>query len=195
MDKFSQALRSAKAQTIIVSALLFVIGLLLVIFPNHALNLFCYIAGAALILFGVYRLIIYVLELKNNKFSLALLSAAVLIAFGLLLVINPGIVTGMLTVLFGIIIIIEAVSNLQDAVNRYIAKEKGWWLQLVVAVITLPFGIVILVNPFTSTEIIMIFAGISLMLEAVITLLCAFFMPANVTAVQPADPKDNVTDI
>jgi uncharacterized membrane protein HdeD (DUF308 family) len=53
-------------------------------------------------------------------------------------------------------------------------KDKGWWVSLIVSLVAIALGIVVLCNPFTSRAALMIFIGISLIVDAVCDLVSAY---------------------
>ena len=76
---------------------------------------------------------------------------------------------------YGILTLVGGISKFQWTVDMYRQKQKCWYIEILSAVLTLLFAILILSNPFASTAILWTFIGISLIDEAVIDIL-AFVM-------------------
>lgn len=72
-----------------------------------------------------------------------------------------------LTVIYGIVVLLSAVEKVQLCVDLLRLKRSKWYLAAVSAVISLICAVIILKSPFESTTLLWIFAGISLILEAV----------------------------
>lgn len=80
-----------------------------------------------------------------------------------------------ITVLYGVLILVAGVSKLQIAVDMVRAKQKYWFLALISALLALVFAGLIIVNPFASTAFLWTFIGISLIVEAVIDVITFVF--------------------
>ncbi len=175
MDKLRNALKKLKIQASVAAVTLIIIGLMFIIFRDTSLEVICYVAGALIMVWGVLCLFTFFASgFKTASGDLALGLTLVLIA--LLLFIKPWVITGILTVLFGIALIIDGAVKLQQfaAMNR--ARIKSRWAVLVFAIVALVLGILIVFDPFGST--IMIFAGISLIVTGVMDL-CAIGVAKN----------------
>jgi len=81
----------------------------------------------------------------------------------------------LITVFYGIIILITGISKLQWAVDLLRLKQKYWYVALIGALLSIIFAAVILMDPFTSTGVLWIFIAISLIVEAVMDILTFIF--------------------
>ena len=73
----------------------------------------------------------------------------------------------LLTILYGVAILISGVGKIQWTADMLRFGRKRWYLPAASAVCSLAFAAVILFNPFTTTEILWSFTGIVLIVEAV----------------------------
>lgn len=176
MDKLKQALKKLKIQASAAAIALIIIGLTFIIFRDTSLNVICYVAGALIMVWGVLCLFAFFVTgiTKGNASDLALGLTLVLVA--LILLIKPWVITSILTVLFGIALIVDGAVKLQQFVSMNKAKIKSRWAVLAFAVVSLVLGILIVFDPFGST--IMIFAGIALIVAGVMDL-CAIGLMKN----------------
>ena len=76
-----------------------------------------------------------------------------------------------LTTFYGILTLAGGISKVQWAVDMFRQKQKHWYIEVLGAVLTLVFAILIIANPFTSTAIVWTFIAVSLITEAVIDIL------------------------
>lgn len=76
-----------------------------------------------------------------------------------------------LTVFYGILTLVGGISKIQWAVDMLRQKQKYWHIEVLGAVVTIVFAILILTNPFASTAILWTFIGVSLIAEAIIDIL------------------------
>ncbi len=81
----------------------------------------------------------------------------------------------LITVFYGILILITGISKLQLGVDLLRLKQKYWYVALIGAVLSVIFAAVILMNPFTSTGVLWTFIAISLIVEAIMDILTFIF--------------------
>ena len=134
-------IKGIKIELIIISIVLFALGLFLVIYPELSQLIICKAVGIALCVWGVLRLITYFSMAKEEIFG-----------FGTIL---------------AIVIIIDGILKLQYGIEFYHMKADKWWIEAVVAAFMVVMGVIALFNPFDSSVALMIFIGIVLMVEGV----------------------------
>lgn len=76
-----------------------------------------------------------------------------------------------LTVFYGILTLVGGISKIQWAVDMLRQKHKYWFIEVVGAVLSIVFAVLILMNPFASTAFLWTFIGISLIVEAIVDIL------------------------
>ncbi len=81
----------------------------------------------------------------------------------------------LITVLYGIVILITGISKLQWAVDLLRLKQKYWYVALIGALLSIIFAAVILMNPFVSTGVLWTFIAVSLIVEAIMDILTFIF--------------------
>lgn len=78
-----------------------------------------------------------------------------------------------LTIMYGIIILVAGISKIQMSVDMIRRKNKKWLWSAISAVISIVCAIVIFKNPFTSTAVLWMFTGITLIVEAFFDIIAA----------------------
>lgn len=73
-----------------------------------------------------------------------------------------------LTILYGVLILVAGISKIQLTVDMLRRKNKKWFWAAISAVISIVCAIVILQGPFTSTAVLWMFTGASLIVEGVL---------------------------
>lgn len=148
-----------------------VIGILLLVNPVGFTSGILVLFGAALILAGLLSIVRY--------FRTPAMEAALgqLLVKGLVLLVAGGfcafnytwflVTFPLLSVVYGVGILLAGLSKIQWAVDMLRMHKKRWFLATASAVISIVCAVVILSNPFTSSAILWMFAGISLIVEAV----------------------------
>lgn len=87
---------------------------------------------------------------------------------GVFRLLRPEIIQGLLTVLFGVFLVIDGMMTLQDGVDCARARLAGWWVPALLGAVTIALGCVVLFGKFDS---IMLLAGISLIADGVFDLI------------------------
>jgi uncharacterized membrane protein HdeD (DUF308 family) len=79
-----------------------------------------------------------------------------------------------MTFLYGIVVLVTGLSKLQLTVDMLRVKSKKWFLALISAAISIVCAVLILMNPFSSTEVLWMIAGITLIVEALLDVVTWF---------------------
>ncbi len=80
-----------------------------------------------------------------------------------------------LTLIYGVVILITGMTKLQWTVDMIRMKHRKWFWVAISAAISILCGIVIISSPFSSTAVLWMFIGISLMVEAVFDMIGCIF--------------------
>lgn len=158
-------LEKTKKFEVLLSVCCVAIGIWLLIMQRQALDIICWILGAALIIYGVFVTIGYFTNNENDKESLSSFDLAKGVVFSVMgvLVIVSAWIFSIITVVIGILLIINGIVSLQKAlyIRRNLGNSyNGWKLTAINAIITTAFGVVLLFIP--TDEIISIIIGIAL---------------------------------
>jgi len=81
----------------------------------------------------------------------------------------------LITVFYGVMILITGISKLQWAVDLLRLRQRYWFVALIGAALSVLFAMIILANPFASTGVLWTFIAVSLIVEAVIDILTFIF--------------------
>ena len=78
-----------------------------------------------------------------------------------------------LTLIYGVVILFTGLTKIQWTVDILRMKRRRWLLALISAVISVACGIVIITGPFSTTAVLWMFTGITLIVEAVCDIITA----------------------
>ncbi len=149
-----------------------VVGILLLINPISFTTGIITVAGVVLIILGVISIIKYFkTEAKQAAVGQYLMKGLVSLLAGTFCTFNSHwfIATfPVLTILYGVVVLVTGLGKIQLTVDMIRMKSKKIFLAIISAVISIACGVVILNNPFTSTAVLWMFTGITLLVEAVI---------------------------
>jgi len=177
MEKLKSLVRSIKLRMVAAALLLIALGVLFVLRPGSSGMIICYIVGGVLCLSGVVRFILYFTRDTVQTFgSFDLVSGAALLLFGGYILLRPEVLYGILTAVFGIILIVDGVLKLQYAIDLHRMKGSGWWAVLAVALLMAVLGIVALFNPFATMVTLMTFLGVVLIADGIVDILSISYL-------------------
>jgi uncharacterized membrane protein HdeD (DUF308 family) len=108
----------------------------------------------------------------------SIVTGITLIAVGVILCVYPDFIASILTIALGVILIVDGAIKLQHCINIAQMKDKYWWVSLIVSLLAIVLGIVVLCNPFSSRAALMIFIGVSLIVDAICDLVSAYRLGA-----------------
>ena len=153
--------KKLKWENIIVSLLAIALGIVCIAMPNPVSNAMCIVFGTFLIVIGCSLLVKY---FAFDRFigASALILSITTITLGIFCLVYPSSLQEILTVLFGLFIVISSISSLCDSLYLAKAKQKGWFILFLLSLITCILGIIVMFGTF---ETITLFAGISLIID------------------------------
>ncbi len=147
------------------------IGVLLLINPIGFTSGIIMGIGCLLIIIGVFDVIKYFrMEAREAALSQSMAKGLMEILAGLFCTFNTQwfIVTfPVLTILYGLLILMTGLMKVQLTVDMLRLKYKRWFLAAINAIISIICAVVILKSPFTSTAVLWMFTGASLIVEAI----------------------------
>ncbi len=148
-----------------------VIGVLLLINPIGFTIGTIITTGIVLLIIGLISVIKYFrAEAKEAATGQYLLKGLVELLFGAFCIFKSNwfVVTfPALTLIYGVVILVTGLGKVQITVDMIRAKNKKWFLAAISALLSVSCAVVILNNPFTSTAVLWMFTGITLIIEAV----------------------------
>ena len=168
-----------------------IVGILLLIEPVRFTTGIITVAGFVLMLVGAISVIKYfrydadkaaegqflshgLMELIGG--AVCLFRAKLLVAF-----------FPMLTVVYGIVMIAAGLGKLQVTVDLLRRKSKKWFIPLISAVISLACGWIVIGDPFGSTQVIWIVAGVTLIVLAVVDILTVVLRSIEIKSNEEAE--------
>lgn len=155
------------------------IGVLLLIDPVGFTVWIFITLGIVLTVLGIMQMISYfrsepVSAFKRQELAIGLAEVAAgcfcIFQYNWFIVTFP-----LLTILYGVMILLTGFVKVQWTVDMLRLKEKKWYFAGISAVLSLVFAGIILANPFTSTTVLWTFAAVSLIVEAVMDIVALIF--------------------
>ena len=166
------------------SALIYIIiGIILTLFPGISGIIFVRTLAVISLIFAVLNIYRYVKQ-KNDVMQSGgrMFSAILFLIFFAVCFMNPEVVLSILPVLLGILLIIDGTGKLPIAIEAFKMRNNTAMpvLPLILsAIIPLIFGIIIVINPFTVSSMVIMIFGISLLADGISDLVTAIMTKKN----------------
>ena len=156
-------MKRIKALYITISILSLLAGIALVIWPGASVITICYVVGSAAILVGAVRLAGYFSKDSYNlNFQFDIAMGLVFLILGTVLIFHPGDTVAVLHFSVGILVLVDSVFKLQTALDAKHFGLKKWWVMLLCALLCAGLGLVLVILPFRTAEILVRVTGAAL---------------------------------
>ena len=162
-------MRAAKTGYIIISAVLCVLGAVLIAFPNFSVSLLGVICGITMIVFGIVKLTGYFSkDLYRLAFQYDLTSGVFLIALGTVMLVHPGSLMTFICIVLGIFVLADGMFKIQISFEAKSFGIPEWWLILIFAVVTGICGLLLAIRPGDGGRVLTVILGITLLAEGML---------------------------
>lgn len=156
-------LKKVKWDSIIISILTIAIGVLCIVMPSEAGDVLLIIFGAMLIAIGA-TLFIRFFTTDRLFASHIMIMAVVSIVLGIMCLVQRSSLQSILTILLGLYIVVDSLTSIGDSIYLCKAKVSGWFILFLLSLLSCGLGVVVM---FSNFDTVMIFAGVSLLIEGV----------------------------
>lgn len=144
------------------------LGICLILWPGISAGVLCNLCGVLLVVEGAVRVGCYFqrgISVLWHRYELPLGLLDALL--GIYFFSHPGNVLLLLPVIVGIVIIVDSVFKLQTALEVRAIGAKHWWLMLALAIFSILMAVFLIRNPFEGTVTLMVYLGISLVVDGI----------------------------
>lgn len=152
-----------KASMIFSAILCLLLGLVLLICPKETIDLLCKALAVGVIVMGAVNLVSYFMNREVQTFSGVL--GLIILLVGVWIFIKPERVEGIIPIVIGAILVVHALQDIKLAIETKRSGYDKWWSMLLIAVISLVFGVICIVNAVGVVTLAMQFIGIALIYD------------------------------
>lgn len=142
------------------SLLMIIIGLVLAFWPDHVMTTAMTILGIALLLGGGITLLSWYRTRKLASDPLRLAEGVVLAVAGLFVLLKPKFLISIIPFAVGAFVLLNGVLNLLQALDQRRKMYNRWQVSLTMAILTLVLGLLIMLNPFSTMQVLVVAIGI-----------------------------------
>lgn len=169
--------KKIKWDSIILSILMLAVGVLYVVLPSKAGDVTITVFGIMLIVAGLVSCVRYFMYDRFLSDHILIISIVMLV-LGIFTLIYPKSIQAILTIVFGLIIVIDSISSICDSVYLLKAKIYDGIILMILSIITAILGVMVM---FSNFESVMVFAGVSLIIDGVRKLVTTIVFSVKVT--------------
>lgn len=180
MREFFGKIKNLSIITIIASA---VMGIVLLARPGETLYVVSMICGITMIALGVGALISYLVKDRN---MLLIILAVISVIMGIIVCVKYKSIVSILLFLFGLFILISGIVDLITSIDVKRYGFGDWIVSFLMSLVTAVLGLLIVVNPFSSSLAVIRLLGISLLVYAVLDIIAFIQIKKVAKAVKEA---------
>lgn len=164
-------LKSKNTSKFISSLIYVALGLILIVYPTLIGETICWMLAGAAAAMGAIHLIGYAMNKSgepSNEHGSGLATGIVLLLLALFIVIKQRFIISIIPFILGFMITVKGVIGIQSAINlkRYgYGNFKG---SLIAAVLVMVFGIIMMLNPFSTVKILFTMIGVGLLVSGIV---------------------------
>lgn len=166
--------------TIVHGIVILFAGILFCIRPFAATGVLSVIIGIALLLSGAMMIIHY---LSDRKMSVlfdrgSLVIGIILLVLGAFILLNRDQTTEIFAYVFGLFIIVDAISKIENAIMMSRLKVQGWFPVLILALLMVAAAVYMLLNAEAAILTLSVWIGASLIIEGITSIYSALRVKA-----------------
>lgn len=160
-------LHEQRNSSIAAAIITILMGILLVTRPGSSVQFLCMLLGCAVLVSGIIYILGWISRRSAGYPVFFLLPGIILCALGGWLLTRPAQLVILIQYIFGVILLIHGLVDVQGALALAGQRYDRWWLDLLLALLTFLLGVVILLNPFGTFASLVILIGLSLVFDGV----------------------------
>ena len=149
------------------SILMIVIGIVLVLWPGHVMTTALKIIGVALLVGGVIAIVSWYRGRMRDVSFLTLAEGLLLALCGIFVLAAPKLLISIVPVAVGIVVLLNGIINLAQALDQRREGYGRWSVSLALAVLTIVLGLLVVFNPFSTMEMLVMAIGIVIIYNGV----------------------------
>lgn len=140
------AIKRIKAGMILTSIVYTLLGIVLLIWPEMAIDIFCKVLAAGLAIIGVMNIISYFVNRDLHPFGAIL--GTIIVLVGVWIFARPQSIVSLVPIVIGVMLCGHGIENIKLAFEAKGNGYQRWWSMLLIAVISLIFGLLCISNAF-----------------------------------------------
>lgn len=183
----TKPVKTAKAGYVVMSVLLCALGITFIVYPELSLQVICKITGGVICVYGAVKILGYFSrDLYRLAFQFDLAYGLLIMVVGVAMLIFTDKMVSAFGFALGLVILTDAFFKVQITIDSKKFGIRKWWLIACFTILTAAAGIWLILNPFYSAEMAMVFEGVALVCEGILNL-CVVVFAVKITKNQLPD--------
>lgn len=160
-----EALKRIKADMILSALMCAVLGIVLLIWPAETIDIFCRVLAVGLALMGAVHIASYFTNRSVHPFGGVL--GVIVLLVGIWIFIRPESIVSLIPIVIGVILCVHGIQDLKLAFETKNNGYEKWWSMLIIAAISLIFGVICIINAFGMVKLALQFIGVALIYDGI----------------------------
>ena len=173
-DRKDRNMKDAKISKFATSIAYILIGVVLIMWPNKVEDVICSVLAACVVVVGLAKLIGYSVTKVESRISNDTNGFAIgisLVILGIFLWLKGTIIIAIIPFLLGLMITYKGLEGVQNVLNF---KKFGYGVNkgvLIVSLVITAFGVLVMMNPFSTANFLFMMLGIGLLVSGLADLI------------------------
>lgn len=157
-----------KTNTFVSAVISVLIGLALLLQPGKFTVLACRIVAILVLISGAAAIVSYVREKQKFwRLQTMLILGIILVILGISMLSGPSFFISLLPLVLGIIVLIHGLQDVSYAVNMKKLEDPYWWITMILALLSIVFAVIVIINPFAAASTVTMLIGVVLIYDGV----------------------------
>ncbi|MBE6154664.1 MAG: hypothetical protein E7163_03745 [Firmicutes bacterium] len=175
LEKISFEFNKIILADIVLNILFLVFGFIIYMNPYVTANIVGIIIGLYFIFFGIFAIYEFLMRKDLPIFKFKIFMGVLLLILGLFVMLNPLKIIKILTLTIGMYLIVISTVKLLETFKLKKISYDGWIIMLVTSILLFIFGLLMLINPMASMDIIQL-TGIFIVLSCILEIANLFMI-------------------
>ena len=166
-EKIWGDMKRVRRDKVILAIIGLVIGVILLVWPLTSLSVIVRVIGAAMMVIGVYSILMYLVSGRDGRSVFALIGGILIGLVGGGLFARPEGLVAFIPVIIGIVVLLSGITNLFETFTLGRQRYGKWYISLIFALITIILGLLLIFRPFGVASFLTRLIGVAVIFDAV----------------------------
>lgn len=163
--------------SIVISVLMFVIGMIFIIFPDVSFTTITYVLAIILIVNGIY----FIIEKETSMIFSSFLTLGIIeLLLGVVMLLNPDIMKTLFPIVAGIVMVTKATLDLRLSLLLKKYEYDTWLSIFICSLIAIISGIIIIINPSIGTMALTVSLGLLITINSISSIVDTIIFKKNI---------------
>lgn len=159
-----EKLKGIKWSLILASLLYLALGIALLVWPGTSNLVLCYTVAAVLTAYGLFNILAYFGRERGSVIGLVM--GMICAAFGIFSLLQPTRISDIISILLGVIILVDGALSLRRDLELRSGGFGRWWVPLLLDIAVLAMGVIVVFNPTLFASFLLQVIGTVLIYES-----------------------------